>query len=182
MGLDQWLYTNSRKVCQDANGSTDEFERDNIANNVAITWRKANAIHAWFVAHVQGGEDDCGTYEVEPADLLSLLEACKDVLDSTELVDARIRNGSIMGDDGWVPNWVSGQKLENSAVAEALLPTQSGFHFGGIDYDQWYWWDLQYTAAKLEEMTKNLIPFGWNGAAHKDEPDWRVRFYYSSSW
>ena len=27
-------------------------------------WRKANAIHKWFVDHVQDGEDDCGRYPV----------------------------------------------------------------------------------------------------------------------
>ena len=27
-------------------------------------WRKANAIHKWFVDNVQKGEDDCGEYLV----------------------------------------------------------------------------------------------------------------------
>ena len=27
-------------------------------------WRKANAIHKWFVDHVQDGVDDCGEYYV----------------------------------------------------------------------------------------------------------------------
>lgn len=27
-------------------------------------WRKANAVHSWFVETVQNGVDDCGEYEV----------------------------------------------------------------------------------------------------------------------
>lgn len=30
----------------------------------AMYWRKANAIHAWFVKNCQDGEDDCGNYWV----------------------------------------------------------------------------------------------------------------------
>lgn len=165
MGLDMWLYCNSRKVCESANDGSDQYELEESRNNVALYWRKANAIHAWMVAHVQGGEDNCGLYEVEPADLMKLLGACREVLGSTKLVE-----------------YGRTQKLADPAVAKALLPTQSGFFFGSTDYDQWYWWDIEFTANKLEQLTKDLVPFGANGAAHKDEPDWRVRFYYLSSW
>src|SRR6187549_2040929 len=34
-----------------------------ITEQVAY-WRKANAIHRWFVEKVQGGKDDCENYEV----------------------------------------------------------------------------------------------------------------------
>lgn len=47
------------------------------------TWRKANAIHKWFVTHVQGGDDDCKRYEVEQEDLDSLLANVKEVLNDT---------------------------------------------------------------------------------------------------
>jgi hypothetical protein len=30
----------------------------------AMYWRKANQIHKWFVDNVQGGVDDCGSYDV----------------------------------------------------------------------------------------------------------------------
>lgn len=47
------------------------------------TWRKANAIHKWFVTHVQAGDDDCGRYEVEQEDLDTLLATVKTVLNDT---------------------------------------------------------------------------------------------------
>lgn len=40
----------------------------------AMYWRKANAIHKWFVDNVQGGEDDCGEYYVDPEQLKQLLD------------------------------------------------------------------------------------------------------------
>ena len=43
-------------------------------------WRKANAIHQWFVTHCQGGTDDCRDAYVSRTDLTALLETCKTVL------------------------------------------------------------------------------------------------------
>jgi hypothetical protein len=47
--------------------------------NVAY-WRKANAIHGWFVKNVQGGNDDCGRYRVPRESLVELQEACLEAL------------------------------------------------------------------------------------------------------
>lgn len=38
----------------------------------AMYWRKANAIHKWFVDNVQGGEDDCRSYYVSREQLAEL--------------------------------------------------------------------------------------------------------------
>lgn len=46
-------------------------------------WRKANAIHRWFVENVQNGMDDCGTYIVEKEQLEELLSICKAVAAGT---------------------------------------------------------------------------------------------------
>lgn len=43
-------------------------------------WRKANHIHAWFVANVQEGNDDCGEYEVSWEQLCELRQAVEAVL------------------------------------------------------------------------------------------------------
>jgi hypothetical protein len=43
-------------------------------------WRKANAIHNWFVKNVQDGKDDCGEYYVSGFDLQNLLDTVNDVL------------------------------------------------------------------------------------------------------
>lgn len=47
----------------------------------AAYWRKANAVHKWFVDNVQGGNDDCREYEVSRDELKTLRELCQDILD-----------------------------------------------------------------------------------------------------
>ena len=44
-------------------------------------WRKANAIHTWFVEHVQNGEDECHETYVEREQLQELLDTVNKVLE-----------------------------------------------------------------------------------------------------
>ena len=50
-------------------------------------WRKANAIHKWFVDHCQQGEDKCQETEVSREDLSQLLDACRQVLKNKKLAN-----------------------------------------------------------------------------------------------
>lgn len=102
----------------------------------AIFWRKANAIHAWFVKNVQGGVDDCGNYYADRDLLTELRDKCKEVL------------------------------ADHSKAAE-LLPSQSGFFFGGTDFDEYYFGDLERTVKEIDECL--AWPDDWN-------------FEYHSSW
>jgi len=43
-------------------------------------WRKANAIHDWFVRNIQDGEDDCGEYYLSKAKAQELLDTVNEVL------------------------------------------------------------------------------------------------------
>ena len=65
MGLDMFLIR-SKKV---KGLSFDKIFEDGDFEDVGY-WRKANQIHNWFVQNVQGGEDDCGIYEVSQAKLI----------------------------------------------------------------------------------------------------------------
>jgi len=44
------------------------------------TWRKANAIHKWFVENVQEGKDDCKEYYLTIEHLKKLLSICQQVI------------------------------------------------------------------------------------------------------
>ena len=61
-----------------------EFRPKNVTFELAY-WRKANAIHGWFVENVQEGKDDCGDYYVSPDKLKELKESCEKVLGNTKL-------------------------------------------------------------------------------------------------
>jgi hypothetical protein len=59
--------------------------------------------------------------------------------------------------------------LEFPERAEELLPTQSGFFFGGTDYDDFYRGDLEYTVERIEKILA-------------DKALEKCDFYYQSSW
>ena len=117
-------------------------------------WRKANAIHKWFVENVQNYADDCGYYEASKEKLEELLEACIKVRDGSKLVDGMIENGYSYDENGArVPFMEEGKYIANPEIAEELLPTQSGFFFGSTNYDQWYIADIEET---IDILTKVL--------------------------
>lgn len=93
-------------------------------------WRKANAVHKWFVDR-GGGEDDCRPIPVNIDDLRELLELCKEVKATAKVKDKVVTNAE--------------------EVAE-LLPTQSGFFFGSTEYDEWYLHDIDDTIKVLEQV------------------------------
>jgi hypothetical protein len=59
--------------------------------------------------------------------------------------------------------------LADMSKAEELLPTQSGFFFGGTDYDEFYKGNLEYTVERIEKILK-------------DPALEKASFYYQSSW
>jgi hypothetical protein len=180
MGLDMYLnkhvYVGAEYEHRKVTGTIDikidgkplAINFDNVSYIVerAGYWRKANAIHKWFVANVQNGEDDCQDYNVDASQLKELLGLVNKVLDSSKLVDSVIANGYTFKDGVETPNFEAGKIVENPEVAQELLPASSGFFFGSTDYDQWYIEDLKLTKTILEK-------------ALTDED---AEYYYSSSW
>lgn len=50
-------------------------------------WRKANAIHNWFVKNVQNGVDNCEAYNVERDQLVELRNTCQQILKDHSLAE-----------------------------------------------------------------------------------------------
>lgn len=73
-------------IRQAAPGGLGKFRPKNITFELAY-WRKANAIHGWFVKNVQDGTDDCGDYYVSLDKLKELKEDCEKVLKDTRLAE-----------------------------------------------------------------------------------------------
>ena len=129
-------------------------------------WRKANAIHAWFVEHVQDGVDDCGYYLVIDEQLQELLDTVNTILKASELVAGKVHVGTSYKGDEVIEHFEDGEIVSSPAVAQELLPTQSGFFFGSTDYDKYYIQDLKDTKDILE-------------AALADK---HGEYFYHSSW
>ena len=98
-----------------------KYGRPSIMEQVGY-WRKANAIHLWFVKNVQDGEDDCYYHrEITKADLEELKDVCNEVLCDPD-------------------------------IADSVLPTTAGFFFGSTEYDEWYVRDLKTTIDIINEV------------------------------
>jgi len=98
-------------------------------------WRKANAIHNWFVQNVQDGRDECQKSYVSPQNLRDLREACQAVLAT--------KNNSL---------------VSVSEVAEEVgLEPKAGFFFGSQEYDEWYFQDLEYTVMTIDRLENSGV-------------------------
>ena len=122
------------------------------AAGIGRPYGKANAVHQWFVLHVQDGNDDCGTYPVSRDQLTELRDTCKNVLAASTLTDALVRNGTRWEHGAWVPILERGKTMVDARVAKELLPTQQGFFFGSTDYDEFYHQDLVDTCTQLDAV------------------------------
>ena len=109
MGLDMYLYSYK-----------DDGKREYKDREYWMDWRKANAIHGWFVSEIQGGIDEWKEYPVPLEKLIELMELCVAANDS---------------------NWLASSKL---------MPTVIGPFFGSTEYDDHYYGELKYTIFRLK--------------------------------
>jgi len=140
-----------------------------IGEEVAY-WRKANAIHGWFVENVQGGVDDCDYHrEVTKKDLENLRDTCLKVLTESILINGIVKNGKVLENGEWHDILEPGKVIINTEVAEELLPVQEGFFFGGTEYDEYYVEDLKNTVKAINDILETT--------------DFTTQMiYYQSSW
>lgn len=132
-------------------------------------WRKANAIHAWFVENVQNGVDDCGMYIVRRDQLEELKEACERVIAVATMKDAQVCTGISYKDGQETKMMEDGKIVANPEACADILPTQGGFFFGSTDYDEWYIHDMETTIKIINEVL--------------EQTDWEKQtICYSSSW
>lgn len=116
-------------------------------------WRKANAIHGWFVRECQEGKDECQRTLVPSEKLAVLHQLC------VKASDALTR----------------GDKDE----VLRLLPPVPGFFFGSTDIDDWYKGDLDRTIEIINGALAARDKFlREQGADDRGE----VEFYYHASW
>jgi len=131
-----------------------DFNKISYIEESVCYWRKANAIHKWFVDNVQDGVDDCRNAYVNLADLEKLLNVCKEVKKIAKMKKGKVECGKELKDGQWVPIIKDGEYIENREEIEKILPTSSGFFFGSTDYDEWYMQDIDFTIEKLENIIK----------------------------
>lgn len=190
MGLDMYLYKKSyvknwehtpnerkHKVTVRMNGKVRKDikpERISYIVKEVAYWRKFNALHAWFVKNCADGIDDCREVYVGTDQLKKLLENLKKIkasLDKSNKKKVKIKTGwsSTEGD-----TYAEIDVFTDTSLAEELLPTQSGFFFGGTEYDDWYYQDIVETIKTFEELLAE--------EAKLPEGVYSGDFYYQASW
>jgi hypothetical protein len=121
-------------------------------------WRKANAIHRWFVDNVQYGDDDCREYAVDREQLEELRDTCREVLRVAKISDGQpVHNGTSFR-PGQEPeeHFMMGRAILNGEEVAAILPTTDGFFFGSTDYDEFYLQDVEGTIRMIDRVLAGL--------------------------
>ena len=93
-------------------------------------WRKANAIHQWFVKNVQEGKDDCRPYYVGREQLEELRDVCKRVLQfrhlAVELLPAQ--SGFFFGSTDY-DDWYYQDLEQTVAIIDDVLELPTSWDF-----------------------------------------------------
>lgn len=114
-------------------------------------WRKANEIHSWIYRNcAEKGQEDYDYISVSKEKILELINICGLVLNDLKVCETQKIQVNV-GISGGKPIYEE-TIIYNGIVAKELLPTQSGFFFGGTEYDEWYKMDLEETIKKLEKV------------------------------
>ena len=143
MGLDMYLYRQiyigAQFECNEVVGTIDirkngkmiDVDLKKVAyiyEDVAY-WRKANAIHRWFV-HLVDGVDDCRPIEVCGSTLIELRKLCEQIM--------AVPPGE-----------------ERDELARELLPPTEGFFFGSTQIDEGYYEDIELTIKQLADVKED---------------------------
>jgi hypothetical protein len=146
MGLDMYLY---KDTYVGAN-----FEHNNVTGSVDLQrgdykipvnmkrlssireevgyWRKANAIHYWFVKNIQNGEDNCGTYYVSREALRELYSTVAEVLaNPSEAPDLLPTEGGFFFGDTDYDDWYLRSLRYTADLLRGLLnePEDGDFYY-----------------------------------------------------
>jgi len=123
-------------------------------------WRKANAIHGWFVREfARDGVDDCREMWIPREGLVSLRHVCEELLADRD-----------------------------PQKAAQLLPPTDGFFFGSYEIDDGYWGDLSHTVSQMNSVLNDWFSAGRKPAGLRIEaeettaPLGDIDFYYQASW
>ncbi len=130
-------------------------------------WRKANAVHGWFIRNCADGVDNCEPVNVSREALNHLRnDVIKALAEKPVLVSAGVNSGVINAEntvdmDTSAKNIMQiimdtmtvqshNHEFNDEDDTDPLRPT-SGFFFGSTEKDEWYYNDLEDTLVILNQ-------------------------------
>jgi len=119
-----------------------DVREDLPSATVSITvayWRKANAIHQWFVVECGEGEDNCKPYDVSREQLMELRDLCRQVILNPEKGEDILptADGFFFGSTEY-DEWYMEEVKATVELLDGILENPK-FEFGG--------WDFEYRAS-----------------------------------
>lgn len=152
MGLDMYLYAKKfiagdsvaelKKLAETNNLPEPEWLTHISVEQVVGYWRKANAIHGWFVNEIAGGEDNCQTMYLSRENLEQLRQDCIVALANPSR-EYQIENQKVFYQLCDYLNSLE-TPIDPTNYVNPVPPTE-GFFFGGNELDEYYYWKLEYT-------------------------------------
>jgi len=93
-------------------------------------WRKANAVHSWFVETVQGGEDNCQKSYVSLEQLQDLLAQVENVISNPDSAEEVLPTspGFFFGNTDYDESYIEDMKSTKDQLAKIL---------GNKDMENW---------------------------------------------
>jgi hypothetical protein len=194
MGLDMYLYAekyiSQRDYVPDTN---DEEMYNSITSTTGMNslptpsfggvtvskcigyWRKANAVHGWFVDELADGIDECQRIGVGREDLIKLRNDCLNELANRDMAVPNEKQNEVTIKDEENMAFLITQRIEeernkiNSDSPVGVLEPRAGFFFGSTDKDEWYYEQLDYTV----DMINSTLAC---------DSDKEYEYYYRASW
>lgn len=142
-------------------------------SKVVLYWRKANAIHGWFVRELAGGRDECQRIYVSRDNLVTLRDLCVNALAKRDQASPTQTNVGVLKDSDNIGMAIANlieEEHNKASVAvddDPLAPTE-GFFFGHTERDEYYYDELARTAESINAL---LV-----------DTDSNLEYYYQASW
>jgi hypothetical protein len=138
-------------------------------------WRKANAVHGWFVNELANGIDECQEIDVERSDLERLLNDCRNALLSKDMAVPKVEDTQVINVESEDVGKTIAERFKREQaksnrvllLGDPLEPV-AGFFFGSTEKDEYYYESIQETADLIESILDT---------AGED-----TRFIYRASW
>ena len=143
MGLDMYLYRESY---------VENWEHNNDKHKVSVKFNGKNHpyINPDKVAYIR---EDVGYWRKANAIHDWIVQNCADGVDECQHI-------TVSGEQLIELRDTCQKVLDDNSIAEELLPTSTGFFFGGIEYDEWYFKGLKDTIDIINNALVDDVPKG----------------------
>lgn len=169
MGLDMYLYAKKyigdesvdaiSKLANTTNLPTPEWSKSISVEKLVGYWRKANAIHGWFVDEIGNGVDECQVMFIDRERLEKLRNDCIVALANPSR-EYQIEDQKVVY---LLCDYLNSLETPiDPATYESPINPTDGFFFGGSERDDYYYFQLEYTINLVSSLLELDDSYSFN--------------------